>query len=221
MWLQLSILGFCENSFSIDVGAFLGTSAAQGRVAAPFLGLMTDNGKLADPEGGGTIGALGGWSRGCRGSLQPSSQDTGSVLETAWRRSWKDRRETWELCLVGSRRAAVTVTMVTGSGCHLWCTHGREVLVSFPPGLRLRTCADLLEVPAGRAGPLGLSACEACVLHAGALRLFEESCIPPVLLPGAWPLQPMGLSAGRLLSAHLQDGRGVPPAPFESQDPVS
>lgn len=46
-------------------------------------------------------------------------QDVGSVLETAWMGSWEDRREAWELCLVGTRRAAATVTVVTaGAAVH-------------------------------------------------------------------------------------------------------
>lgn len=117
VWLQLSILGFCENSSSVDVGAFPRTCAAQSRVAAPFLGLMTNNGKAVG--GGGRVGAPGGGARAARGASGPPCGVPRGIPETAWRRSWRNRRETWELCLVGTSRAAAVVTVVPGGGCQV------------------------------------------------------------------------------------------------------
>lgn len=113
VWLQLSILGFCENSSSVDVGAFRRNFAAQ----SPFLGLMTNNGKVVG--GGGRVGAPGGGARAAGGASGPLCPVPRGIPETAWRRSWKDRRGTWELCLVGTSRAAAVVTMVPGGGCQV------------------------------------------------------------------------------------------------------
>lgn len=108
---------------------------------------MANNVKLADPEGGRTAGAPGGWSQGCREASHPLCRiwtvsqrwPGGGAARTKRRATHEGSPGSHALWGVAK---PVIVTVVTG--CRPRSTHWMSAASLISLGLRLRACSDLL-----------------------------------------------------------------------------